>query len=193
MGCGASAMENMELNTWGHKMIDRYDGIFQELEQIDAENGLPEKLFLAISMVMPIPNIDLLIQNQEGKILLSWRDDEYFGKGWHIPGGCIRFKETMLERVMETARIELHTEVEINPEPLAIRDVIVGKNEPMPKVRAHHLAVLFECKLPEGYQIDNQGLSEGDAGYLKWFEKIPDNILKVHDCYKDIFERKTIL
>ena len=174
-------------------MIENYDRIFHELQQIDAANGLPEKLFLAISMLMPVPNIDLLILNQEGQILLSWRDDEYFGKGWHIPGGCIRFKETMLERAIETARIELHTEVEINPEPLAIRDVIVGKNEPTPKVRAHHLAVLFECKLPEEYQIDNRGMAEGDAGYLKWFGKIPNNILKVHDCYKDIFEKKAIL
>ena len=99
----------------------------------------------------------------------------------------------MLERAAETSRIELHTKVEINPVPIAVKDVIMGKGNKEPKIRAHHLAVLYECKLPQYYAINNQGLSENDAGYLKWFEKIPDNILKVHDCYKDVFERMDLL
>ena len=98
-----------------------YERLFNELQSIDARNGMPEEVFLAISTLMPIPNVDLLIRDESGRILLSWRDDMYFGKGWHIPGGCIRFKETMLERVKETAILELHTEVEINPIPLAVR------------------------------------------------------------------------
>lgn len=166
-----------------------YQTIVKELYKIEAEIGLPEEIFLAVSSLMPIPNVDLLIRDKEGRILLSWRDDIFFGTGWHIPGGCIRFKETMLERVQETARSELHTEVLVNPNPLAVRDVIIDKEkneQPTQKKRAHHLAVLYECYLPKGYDIDNGDLEETDVGYLKWFKTIPDNILKVHDCYKDI-------
>lgn len=173
--------------------MDGYEELYSCLKDIDARNGLPEEVFLMISTLMPIPNVDLLIRDNCGSVLLSWRDDKIFGKGWHIPGGCIRFKETMLERAAETARLELHTKVEINPVPIAVKDVIMGKGNKEPKIRAHHLAVLYECKLPGNYAIDNQGLSENDAGYLKWFEKIPDNILKVHDCYKDVFERMDLL
>ena len=173
--------------------MDNYEKIMNELRQIDARNGLPENVFLAISTLVPIPNIDLFIRNKQGQILLSWRDDAYFGKGWHIPGGCIRFKETMIERVIETARAELHSEVEVNPVPLAIKDVIMGKDESAPKLRAHHLAVLFECKLPEEYELSNQGRAETEAGYLKWFAKIPENMLKVHDCYREIFAQMELL
>ncbi|EOS37620.1 hypothetical protein C808_03599 [Lachnospiraceae bacterium M18-1] len=166
-----------------------YERLFNELQSIDARNGMPEEVFLAISTLMPIPNVDLLIRDESGRILLSWRDDMYFGKGWHIPGGCIRFKETMLERVKETAILELHTEVEINPIPLAVRDVIEGKDEKEPRIRAHHLAVLFECRLPEQYRINNQDKTEKDAGFLRWFSKIPYNMLKVHECYNDIWSQ----
>lgn len=173
--------------------MEEYENMLVGLQEIDARKGMPEEVFLAISTVIPIPNVDLLIRDAYGRILLSWRDDMYFGKGWHIPGGCIRFKESMEERVQETAISELQTKVNINPVPLAVRDVIVGKNEQEPRIRAHHLAVLFECGLPEHYSIDHQEKAENDVGFLKWFSKIPDNILKVHDCYNDIFERMGLM
>ena len=25
-------------------------------------------------------------------LLLTWRNDDYAGKGWHIPGGIVRFQ-----------------------------------------------------------------------------------------------------
>lgn len=174
-------------------MNDKYKKMFLELQKLDARKGLPEDIFAMISMLIPIANVDLFIRDDKGRILLSWRDDEFFGKGWHIPGGCIRFKETMLERIAETARKELHTEVSVNPVPMAVRDVIVEKEAEEPKMRAHHLAVMYECRLPESYNINNRKISETDEGYLKWFDKIPDNILKVHDCYKDIFEKMELL
>ena len=78
---------------------------------ISPERGLPQEVFLEVSSIIPIPNVDLLLLNDEGKILLSWRDDIYYGKGWHLPGGCIRFKETMLDRVHKTALAELGCDV----------------------------------------------------------------------------------
>jgi colanic acid biosynthesis protein WcaH len=39
-------------------------------------------------------NVDLFISDDQGRVLLTWRDDEIFGAGWHIPGGMIRYKET---------------------------------------------------------------------------------------------------
>lgn len=144
---------------------------------------------MAVSSLVPIVNVDLLVRDEQGRILLSWRDDPFFGKGWHLPGGCIRFKETMEERVRQTAMKELHAEVIYERKPIAIRDVILEKDSEFPKLRAHHVAILFSCKILENYMVDNRDLSEKDAGFLKWFLKMPDELLKVHDCYRDIFEQ----
>src|SRR4030042_2731238 len=60
--------------------------------------GLPEELFLYISRTTPLVNVDLLIKDENGRTLLAWRDDQYSGKGWHVPGGIGRFKEPLERR-----------------------------------------------------------------------------------------------
>lgn len=156
-------------------------------KNFDASNGLPEELFELVSSLTPIPNVDLLIIKDK-KILLSWRDDQYYGKGWHLPGGCIRFGETMQNRILETAKKELKCTVEFVPEPIAVRDIIIKKNTNLsnPFVRGHNITILFKCFLPDNYIINNDKLNETDVGYLKWFVKIPGNLLDVHDAYGDI-------
>ena len=57
--------------------------------------GLPDELFLYVSRITPLVNVDLLIKDENGRTLLSWRDDQYCGQGWHVPGGIIRFKEAL--------------------------------------------------------------------------------------------------
>lgn len=75
------------------------------------EKGLGDDLFLFASTLMPVVNVDLLVTNRHGQILLTWRDDGHCGTGWHIPGGCIRFRESLMERAQKTARRELGHEV----------------------------------------------------------------------------------
>lgn len=48
-------------------------------------------MFLVVASLTPIVNVDILIV-KEGNILLSWRDDEQCGAGWHLPGECVRLK-----------------------------------------------------------------------------------------------------
>lgn len=163
--------------------------LWEEREKMNPNEGLPFELFEWISSMVPVPNVDLMVLNDKNEILLSWRDDEYYGKGWHLPGGCIRFKETAAERVQKTAKTELGTEVIFDEEPVAIRDMIMGKGCREPYKRAHHVATLYKCSLPDGFAIDNNGRQEAEAGYLKWFAKIPENILEVHDIYFDVFEK----
>lgn len=165
------------------------DNLWVEREKINPTEGLPFEVFEWISSMVPIANVDLLILNNKNEILLSWRDDEYFGKGWHLPGGCIRFKETLQERIQKTAESEIGTKVITNYEPIATREVIVGKEQDMPIKRAHHIAILYECHLPDGFEISNEGKEEQMAGYLKWFSEIPENILQVHEVYFDVFKK----
>lgn len=163
------------------------DTLWEERGNIDPREGLPVELFEWISSMVPIPNVDLMIINNKKQILLSWRNDEYYGKGWHLPGGCIRFKESIEERIQRTAIAEIGTEVITDAVPLAVKDMIMGKFSDIPFKRAHHVALLIKCTLPNDFIINNHGKDYDDMGYLEWFDKIPENILDVHDIYFDVF------
>ena len=118
--------------------------------------GKCDDIFIAVSTIIPIVNVDLMILDRQNRILLSWRDDEYFGKGWHLPGGCIRYKETMAERIQKTALNEIGTTVIADLEPIAVRDVIMGRDDERVRKRAHHLAILHRCYLPDDFVLKSK-------------------------------------
>ncbi|MBS5571860.1 MAG: NUDIX hydrolase [Clostridiales bacterium] len=159
--------------------------------QIDSRCGLPEELFYLVSSLTPIPNVDLWITDGENRVLLAWRKDLFYDEGWHIPGGCIRYGETMLERLHKTALKEIGSDVTVDPIPIAVRDVIRPPREGLinPYERGHHLAVLYRCFLPENFKIDNKGRKHGEDGYLRFFHKIPKNMLRIHDVYQDALQQ----
>lgn len=180
--------------TWMNKPTD--EQIRQAVDllrnaNIDAKDGLSSELFWLVSSLIPIANVDLLVVNpKKGELLLERRNDSFYEKSWHIPGGCIRYGETMLHRVQETALEELHSTVEITPEPLAICDVLRGPNpvQQYPNERGHNITILFQCKLPENYLIDNGNLREEDQGYLRWFSKLPPDFMKLQNVYKYLLD-----
>src|SRR5208283_5853271 len=86
--------------------------------------GLPDSVFYYISRTTPLVNVDLLIKDEKGRTLLSWRNDQYAGMGWHIPGGIVRFKETLETRVQKVAEAEIGTAVQFNPTPIALHQII---------------------------------------------------------------------
>ena len=45
----------------------------------DPRKGLPYGLFVFISRLVPMVNVDLLISDEQGRILLTWREDEVPG------------------------------------------------------------------------------------------------------------------
>ena len=70
-------------------------------------SGLPEELFLFVSRMTPMVNVDLLIKDENGRILLSWRDYKYDGTGWHVPCGIVRYKEKLETRILKVAEKEI--------------------------------------------------------------------------------------
>lgn len=156
--------------------------------ELDARNGLTEELFWMISALVPIPNVDLLVTNESGQLLLSRRNDGFFEKSWYIPGGCLRYGEELTACVQETAKRELGCEVAVDPKPLAVRNVLRGDNSAQahPRERGHNVAILYHCILPEGYCIDNNGRDGNDDGYLQWFDELPPDFMKIQSVYYDI-------
>ncbi len=146
----------------------------------DPSEGLPYEVFLYISRVTPLVNVDLLIKDEGGRTLLSWRDDQYAGTGWHVPGGIVRFKETMETRVKKVAKTEIGTDVSFDPIPIAMNQIIHPDNTN----RGHFISFLYKCHLPNMFIPQNKGLSMEDNGYLMWHTGCPDNLIKVHGIYK---------
>lgn len=149
----------------------------------DPTKGLPEEVFLFATQITPMVNVDLLIKNRKGQILLSWRDDEYCGTGWHIPGGIIRLKEKIEDRITKTGQKELGCILSYNPRPLAVNQLIEDQ-----KTRSHFISFLYECYVPDDFIIDNKDLKPTDVGYMKWHDKYPEDMIAVHDIYREFFE-----
>ncbi|MDD5584509.1 MAG: NUDIX domain-containing protein [Candidatus Omnitrophica bacterium] len=146
----------------------------------DPSKGLPEELFLFISRLIPLVNVDLLIKDERGRTLLSWRDDRYAGHGWHLPGGIVRHKETLEARVKKVAENEIGTRMSFDKIPLALNQLIHPERE----TRSHFISILYKCFLPGTFVPHNKGLSAKDKGYLMWHDSCPDNLLEVHQIYK---------
>jgi colanic acid biosynthesis protein WcaH len=142
--------------------------------------GLPDEIFYFISRTTPFVNVDLLIKDKRGRVLLSWRDDEYYGQGWHIPGGIIRFKETLEQRIQKTAESEIGTMVNFDPQPLAIEQFIIPEWEN----RAHFISFLYNCSIPDSFVPNNSSKKRHDAGYIEWHDECPNDLIKFHDPYR---------
>ncbi len=150
------------------------------VEQVpDPSLGLPDDVFYYMSRLTPLVNVDLLIKDEKGRTLLAWRDDQFSGQGWHVPGGIVRVKEAMETRVRTVAETEIGVDVSFDKTPIAINEFIHNERE----VRSHFVSILYRCFLPGSFVPANKGLNSCDKGFLMWHETCPDRLLKCHGVY----------
>lgn len=167
-----------------HKSIEvqsKYAIITLESLIQDPTKSLPEDIFQFISRTTPLINVDLLIKDKQKRTLLTWRDDNYSGPGWHIPGGIIRFKETIAYRITEVAKHELGAEVKFDQVPLVINEVI----HPERNTRGHFISLLFKCSFvtpPDESHHYKSGNPEPNE--WMWHRTCPENIIPVHEMYR---------
>lgn len=158
--------------------------------RLDSNQGMPKELFLLISGLIPLANVDLLITNEQGQLLLTRREDRWYQPSWHIPGGCMHYGESFEHCVQETAKRELGTNVILTPTPIAVRNVIRGVDitKEYPRERGHNVAILFACRLPKDWEINNGTKVETDDGYAKWFDVLPKDFMKIQLVYQDVLK-----
>jgi colanic acid biosynthesis protein WcaH len=143
--------------------------------------GLPDELFYYVSRITPLVNVDLLIKDENGRTLLSWRNDQYAGTGWHVPGGIIRFRETLETRIEKVAETELGmSTISFEPAPVALNQVITHDRD----IRGHFISLLYRCFVSSTFAPKNEGVAMGDRGYVMWHDHCPDNLLKFHEIYR---------
>lgn len=154
----------------------------QELASLigDPRRGLPEPVFRFVSGVTPLVSVDLLIRNAVQHTLLTWRDDEYY-RGWHVPGGIVRFKERMADRVAAVARTELGTDVALKGGPVAVNEIM----HPTRDARGHFISFLYECDLT-GALAEDRRFAQGRPkhGEWAWHGECPPELIPQHQVYR---------
>lgn len=165
-------------------------GLSELIEKIrafvkDARAGLPHEVFYFTSELTPMVNVDLLIKDEDGRTLLTWRADEFYGPGWHIPGGIIRFKEYASTRVQEVARAELGASVEVDRHPLWVCEVMAPNRD----VRGHFISLLYGCRLLSSPNPQTQSLGGTPThGQWMWHAGCPSNIIRQQEMYRPFID-----
>jgi ADP-ribose pyrophosphatase YjhB (NUDIX family) len=151
--------------------------------QTSKGQDLPEELFLFISAVTPLVNVDLLVKDDTNRTLLTWRDDEHYGAGWHVPGGIIRFKEHAQGRIQKVAQQELGCAVEAESVPLLVTENISDSRE-----RGHFISFLYRCRIAGALDPGLEARNTPKRGQWRWFESPPQDLLPVHRVYAQFLQ-----
>jgi ADP-ribose pyrophosphatase YjhB (NUDIX family) len=152
----------------------------------DARSGMPQPLFLAVSRLTPLVNVDLLITDPGGRLLMTWRADDFYGPGWHVPGGIVRFKEPAARRIAEVARSELSVEVQAAFEPWRVLELTSIERD----VRGHFITLAYPCRLLTDLPEDRRALeTKPQPGQWAWFAHLPDQTIRQHRVYESWFTR----
>lgn len=157
--------------------------VVAELESLvpSPQDGLPEPVFRLLSRLTPLVSVDLLIKDATGRTLLTWREDDSYGPGWHVPGGIVRYKETAVHRAHEVARIELGSQVEAEPIPLSIQEFI----RPNRIDRAHIISMLYRCRLLTSLDEDVRfDPAAPKPGGWQWHATCPENLIPEQRPYE---------
>jgi ADP-ribose pyrophosphatase YjhB (NUDIX family) len=147
----------------------------------DPRRGLPEELFLLVSRLTPLINVDLLIQDDRSRTLLTWRDDDFFGAGWHVPGGIIRYKEPAADRLRACAREELGAEIAFDPAPILVWESIRAED-----TRGHFISLLFRCRLLNPPDPGRAASDPPRSGQWRWHHGCPPDLLEAHRSYAQL-------
>jgi len=137
---------------------------------------LPQHLFDYVSTITPLVNVELLLKDRTSSILLSWRDDGLYGPGWHLPGGIVRHKESLLSRVSEVARLECGITKIQNCNLIQINQIM----NPHRDLRGHFISFVF-CATTDRQFI--QASPELVNGAVCSFTQAPANLIDQHQRY----------
>ena len=149
-----------------------------------AAEGLPEHLFNYISSVTPLINIDILLLTQRSEVALTWRDDGTYGPGWHVPGGIVRFKESIQSRINQVCLRELGVSQISSTTLLQVNQIM----NPARDYRGHFISLLFSARTSEDILETSTANDLLPNGYLSLFNSSPPNLIPQHKRYHEIID-----
>jgi ADP-ribose pyrophosphatase YjhB (NUDIX family) len=119
---------------------------------------VPEELYSRIVQVMPIPCVDLLVTDREGRVLLIKRKHEPAAGQWWFPGGRVHFGETRAAAAVRKLKEEcgLHAAF---AEELGTYDVILDASAA--GYMSHGITTLFQIRVENRtpVELDDQSIA----------------------------------
>lgn len=128
----------------------------------DKDGGfIPDAAYRPIHKLVPWPAVEVLVYNDQGRFLLSYRNDEF--KGWHIPGGFMKPNENYQSACNRNVRKEkiAHSVIDFR---LISSHVWLKGEHPF----GFPISLTIACKAV-GEVIERED--------LRWFSKIPTDII----------------
>ena len=154
------------------------EGILAKLSGPGAE--LPPVLFRFVTEIAATSNVDLLVQDEQQRVLLAWRDDA-FGAGWHVPGSIIRHREEIAHRIQACTGAEFGCELAVAERPVALIQIFDD--------RGHSVSLCYTAMLQgtPGQPVVDEG-DTPQPGSLRWFDAVPDTLYPSHLVYRSVIE-----
>ena len=150
--------------------------ICQILAAKDGRQGIGKGLLEAISSLTPLVSVELIIRSADKQMtLLTWRQDELYGPGWHVPGGVVRFKEKLLDRVKRVLEDELGIRDAVTDGPMGSHEIFNAQRDK----RGHFISFVFAVTLQSDPPQSKKANTEPHlAGQWRWFRSCPENFIK---------------
>ncbi|MEK7680923.1 MAG: NUDIX domain-containing protein [Patescibacteria group bacterium] len=131
---------------------------------------LTEKDYNFIYTRVPRVCVDLVIKNRRG-VLLTFREIEPFKNQWHMPGGRVKWRETIIKAVQRIAREETGLEVEL----VKLLGFMEFLREMQKGERRHTVSMVF---LARPNDFNSSGCDQ--AHRLNFFNKLPKKTIPIH-------------
>ena len=141
---------------------------------------LPPVLFRFVTEIAATSNVDLLVQDEEKRVLLAWREDA-FGTGWHVPGSIIRHREEIGHRIRACAAEEFGCDLVVAERPVALIQIFDD--------RGHSVSLCYTAALrgTPAQHVAGEGHTP-QPGSLRWFDEVPGSLYPSHLVYRSVIE-----
>lgn len=114
--------------------------------------------------------VDLLISNSKGEVLLTKRDIEPYKDYWHLPGGRIKFRETIDEAIKRILNGELGYDLDVTHRIIGfcqfLEEVQKGQDR-------HSISIVNAIQLPDDVVIK----LDNTAKDVIFFKELPYTII----------------
>lgn len=125
---------------------------------------IPEDIYAQIVRLMPIPCVDLLIEDESGRVLLIKRANEPAKGQWWFPGGRVHFLETREQAAIRKLKEECGLEA-LQVTEMGTYDVIL--NMPHNTLPRHGITTLFHISIKQQGDVILDSQSHDSAWRLK--------------------------
>lgn len=130
---------------------------------------IDQQNFLSIIDTTPLVSIDLILENNQGKILLGKRTNKPAMGFWFVPGGRIRKNETLDDAMQRISQTELGIRFSINDaDLLGAYDHIYDDNfAGAEAINTHYVALAYQLSVSDGVILT----ADKQHSEMTWWDK----------------------